>query len=424
MDIVQQFNWHSEAGAYRFGEQGYLVMDGQSHEGAQCARRLINPINNPHEEIELILRVVVGKRFAIRLYDSTDRLGVELLITEEGWLQFTHHDSSISTDCYLTWFSGRPVVDPDFVPHRGMAGSKTIESDEHSIRFGNFSFEASRFSFSFDGRCCGEYPVGQANDIARLEMVAFPSQEPGNRLRLKAFRHTDGDQVREHETFPIYWEPIDAVPAGYPDDNTLVAVTRPYGYHWLQCSGRYCWVKGHLPNALDAAEHELTFDLRTTDVGKETCVELHQEDGTMAQSMLPVKVGIIQGAFFSGFASRVTSSLLGREFWKSQQALYPQVIPQPNTTYAIRIRWSHEGYYRWWVNDTPMEFSGVAKTGMAFDFPGYETPGYKIPFLNELITKPFTGFDTIALHYGLVSPAEHVAYYGNFRITDHADGGW
>ena len=418
MVIIQKFNWHAQTGSYRYGDQGYLVMDdGPQHEGIQCSRKLAKPITDSESTIELRLRVVVGKRYAIRLYSSTDQLAAQLVITEGGWLQFNRQVARVSTDFYLTWFNGRPVVDPDFVPEKSGAGAKTIESDEHSFRFGDFGFEGGTFSFSFDGSDKKQIPATLKSDIARLELVAFPCQDAGNRIRLKQFVQTDGKRLLEVETFPIYWEPVEAIPPGYPDDNTRAAATRPYGYHWLECSGEYCWVRGHLPHKLDGTEYELTFDLQTPDVDKETCVELHQDDGTMAQSMLPVKVGIIGGKFFSGFASRVTSSVLGKDFWKSQQALYPQIAPEPDKTYNIRIRWNNAGYYSWWVNDTPMRFSGIAKTGVPFSFPGYELPGFRIPFLNELVRRPFSGFDTIALHYGLVSPSSHVAYYGNFRVA-------
>lgn len=417
MEIIQKFNWHAQAGTYRYGDQGYLVMDGQGLEGVQCSRKLAKAISDGEGAIELRLRVVVGKRYAIRLYSSTDQLAARLVIREDGWLQIAR----APIDLYLTWFNGRPVVDPDFIPERSGTGAKTIESDEHSFWFGDFDFKGRTFSFSFDSSAKRQIPATLSGDIARLELVAFPSQDAGNRIRLKQFAQIDGKRLLDSETFPIFWEPVGAIPPGYPDDNTRAAVTRPCSYHWLECSGEYCWVRGHLRHKLTGPEYELTFDLQTPDVDKETCVELHQDDGTMAQSMLPVKVGIIRGKFFSGFASRVTSSMLGRDFWKSQQALYPQITPEPNKTYSIRIRWNNAGYYRWWVNDMPMEFSGVAKNGVPFNFPGYEIPGFRIPFLNELIKEEFSGFDTIALHYGLVSPSSHTAYYGNFRIASVDD---
>lgn len=418
--IQQTFPWHAQTGTYRVGAQRYLVMDGQGQEGVQCSRKLVQLINDRSGALELHMRVVVGKRYAIRLYSNRNELALELIIAEDGWLHASGPGGLVSTRFYLTWFSGRPTVDPSFIPEKGSVGGKTIESDELSFWFGGFDFSSYRLSFSLDNGPIQQMQIAPVSDIARVDLVAFPSREAGNRIRLKKLMQFADDQCIDAETFPIDWEPIGKIQSGYPDDNTLAASTRPRDFHWLECSGEYCWVRGHLPCRLDGDQYELSFDLRAADIEKESCVELHQDDGTMAQSMIPIKVGIIRGQFFSGFASRVKSSLLGEVFWKSQQTLYPQITPVAGTTYHIRIRWNRRGYYQWWVNDIAMRFSGMAKTGDSFQFPGFELPGFRIPFWNELITKPFSGVDIIALHYGLVSPSPHVAFYGNFRIESHS----
>ena len=108
MEITQKFLWHAETGTCRYGEDGYLLMDGSVAEGMKCSRKLQTPIDNSSEGIELCMRVVVGNRYAVRLFNSADRLAYELLISEDGWIWLSEQENRFRTKCYLTWFRGRP----------------------------------------------------------------------------------------------------------------------------------------------------------------------------------------------------------------------------------------------------------------------------------------------------------------------------
>lgn len=421
MELKQSFKWHSEKGLFVFGREGYFVIESRDSSGVVCSRMLKEAVKSGNSLLELQLRVVVGKRYGIRLCDG-EKSVFELIIKEDGWIVFLCKDKEIETGCFLTWFRGLPVVDPSFlIMDKETPGYKTVESDEHVFGFQQFDFENGVITFNFDDKTKKIFEAmnGAVAKIDKVEIVIYPTEVMGKYLRVKRFAHYREDCLLEEENFPVYWEPIGGVSEGFPDDNTHSAANYPSDYKWLKCSGRYCWIKGHLPQRITAKTWELCFDIKTTDVEKETCMEMHADNGTMADAMLPVKVGILHKKFFSGFASIVYSEKLKKYFWKGQHATFSEIEPQADTVYSIRIVCSADGYYSWWVNDIPMQFSGVAKTGTVSSFPGLKTPGYKIPYYNEKIKGEFPGFSTIALHYGtLTEPGDLVSYFGNFTLKE------
>jgi hypothetical protein len=285
------------------------------------------------------------------------------------------------------------------------------------VRFLDFDFQRGAFSFSVGGqtesRAEGCLYSG-VRVITSVELEARPSDVPGNRIRLRYLRAFDDGGAADEETYPVHWRTVPGIAAGYPDDNTREARIRPAEGRWLECTGEYCWIKAGFP--FKARNGEITFCLKTPDVSKESCLELHEENGAMADSTWPIKIGINKGSFFSGFASIMDSRVLGRPFWKSQQALFDDIVPEPDTVYEVRIRWREDGTYRWWVNGKPMTFSGRAKTGHRFSFPGLELPGRDIPFTNERVYPLYGGIDSLALHYGEVTHAFHTVFYGDFVV--------
>ncbi|MBM3449564.1 MAG: hypothetical protein FJX78_00970 [Armatimonadetes bacterium] len=421
---AQEFAWHAAdaGGLYEVGRDGYLVMDGNGLSGIECRRRLSAAMAGDGA-VAFRLRVVIGKRYAIRLLNDEGRAVAECRIDEDGWIRFAATPAggsaaSLDTGRFLTWFRGRPAVDPAFVPG-GLDPKtrKTIESDEHRFEFAAIEGAAGALTFTLDDQPALRVPgclLAPNEGVTAVALIAEPSPEPGSRIRLRAFEEKPAGAPAVRETFPLHWQPIPAIPRGYPDDNTHAATTRPADYRWLACTGDYCWVKARLPGKLTTGE--ITFEMRTPDVENETCLELHEDDATVTQGTWPIKVGILQGKFFAGFASIVDSAVAGGGFWQSQQAWYPDLVPRPDTVYHVRMAWTADGRYRWWVNDTPMRFSGVAKTGEAFSFPDLEIPGFAIPFTNAAVRPAFGGIDTIALHYGYVTPSPHRADYGRIRI--------
>lgn len=422
-ELIHCFRWHAAdtSARYYYGRGGYLVMDGSGAGGAGacCSRYLQEPITDSAGALEVRLRVVLGHRYALHLYDSAGGLAAKCHITPAGWITFSGPAGELDSGLFLTWFRGRPCVDPQFVP--GTADprqKKAIESDEHCFRFTNWDFDAHSLSLDLDGEQPRAVPGGLAStarDIVRFEVIAEPSEGPGNCVRVRAYRLWRGAQLVEEETYPIFWEPAAAVARGYASDNTREAVTRLKDYRWLECVGEYCWVKARLP--FKAAAGELEYSFSTPDVSLESCLELHEQNGTLTEDMWPIKVGIIEGKFFAGFAVELVSKVTGRTCWQSQQAWYPEVMPEPERIYRVKIAWEPTGRYRWWLDGQPMTFRGVAKTGKSFEFAGFEIPGHEIPFTNAAAHPPYTGIDTIALHYGLVSdPVPHRVCYGDFKI--------
>ena len=428
MEWKHSFRWHcSEEGRYVWGQDGYFIMEGKSKGGDTpeycCRRFLTRPVSGDKISIELGVRFVLGKKYEISLLDSRGTPAVICRITADGWIRFQGEVDFVDSLSFLTWFRGRPCVDPDFIPGTtDPSVGKSLESDEMCLQFKDFDLSGGSFSFEAGGQ--GAHLVegclkSEVRDIAGIEFSASRADVPGNRIRLRYLRTADSKGAADDETFPIHWRAVPSITTGYPDDNTRGAAIRPVEGRWLECTGRYCWVKARLPMKL--LRGEIVFCFRTPDISKESCLELHEHNGAMADSTWPIKIGINKGRFFSGFASQVNSTILNRPFWKSQQAIYNELSPQPDEVYEVRIKWSDRGTYRWWVNGTPMRFSGKAKTGRRFDFPELEVPGYDIPFTNSRVYPPFGGVDTLALHYGTVTHAHHTVCYGNFTVRPGDD---
>ena len=388
-------------------------------EDIQCRRTLSRPIEGGGGSVRLGLRFILGSEYEIRFYDSRHNPAVSCCVDRSGWIRFRSGNELIDSGRFLTWFRGRPCVDPDFIPGtKDTKIAKSVETDEQSYIFREFDFANRSFTFELDGQdafdavgCIGP----EIRDISAVELVSRGSATSVNRIRLRYLEVTDSEGKTEKESYPIYWWQVPAIPRGYPDDNTREARIRPVEGRWLECSGEYCWIKARLPAKL--ANGELVYHFKTPDISKESCLELHEENGAMADSTWPIKMGINHGRFFSGFASAIQSTVLSRPFFKSQQALFDDVIPEPNTDYEVRVRWSDKGTYRWWVNDTPMLFSGIARSGHKYDFPGITVPGQDIPFTNAFVFPPFEGIDTLGLHYGAVTHAYHTVCYGEFQVS-------
>ena len=87
------FNWHDElaSGDYRFGEDGYLVMDG-SRGQISCNRKLDPMVDSVDSSLELSFRVVLQHTYQICLYDDQDRLAVACRIDPHGWIRFLKDD--------------------------------------------------------------------------------------------------------------------------------------------------------------------------------------------------------------------------------------------------------------------------------------------------------------------------------------------
>ena len=140
--LQQDFTWH-DAGAsdYDFGKDGYLAMDGiRFHRPIRCLRRLKHAIGSSDGAIELHVRVVIGRRYFVRLYDGGGWMVVNCCLDSDGWVKLIRGDGcdagheDVDTGAYLTWAYGYPAVDPAF------SASHTVESDLHVLKFSNFDF--------------------------------------------------------------------------------------------------------------------------------------------------------------------------------------------------------------------------------------------------------------------------------------------
>ena len=386
--LQQDFNWH-DAGtsAYEFGKDGYLVMDGiQSNQSIRCLRRFKQTIGSSDEAIELCLRVVIGKRYFVRLYDGNEQMVVNCCIDTDGWVKFIKTNAAIpgagdvNSDAYLTWGYGYPSVDPAF------AAGYTVESDLHVLRFANFDFDGGLFDFWFDERKIGTVAafVHSSVNIRTLELSSVPV--PGGsgstgRIRLLRYVQYDRSQVVEEEHFPVYWQPVPAARTGYPTDKFHDTQIRPVDHHWLETCSPYGWVKARLPCRVTAGE--LSFDLMSNDVSQETVVVLMEYDET-ADVGEWFEFGIFRSRFCAEYSTGRHSDVLGRQCRRGILHQFTDPLPQSGNIHRFRAVWSPAGTYRIWVDKVPLRFTS-------------ET--YDIPF-TPLRNKPFTGVNCVSFHYG------------------------
>ena len=91
--LHQDFNWHDEAGSgdYAFGEDGYLVADGSPGQ-VRCSRHLQRSITDGDGDVELEMRVVLGRPYSLLLCDSSGHIVVDCRIDREGWIAFYRAD--------------------------------------------------------------------------------------------------------------------------------------------------------------------------------------------------------------------------------------------------------------------------------------------------------------------------------------------
>ena len=64
-----------------------------------------------------------------------------------------------------------------------------------------------------------------------------------------------------------------------------------------------------------------------------------------------------------------------------------------------------------------MKFTALSRyTGEYQEIPGFEIPGYWIPFLSDITRPQYRGMDAIGLHYGVVGREPHVSSFGRMRV--------
>ena len=64
-----------------------------------------------------------------------------------------------------------------------------------------------------------------------------------------------------------------------------------------------------------------------------------------------------------------------------------------------------------------MKFTGFSRyTGEHRQIPGFEIPGYWIPFLTDVTRSQYKGMDAVGLHYGVAGRDVHVSNFGKIRV--------
>lgn len=419
--ISQSFRWDLSGGTCIVGKNNFLEVERSGIEPCILKRKLSKPIVDTAARAALALRFVIGKTYRIRFCTSSLKSVAQITIRADGWISYAANGKECLTAGYLTWFRGRPVVDPAFyIIDPAGPSYKTAESDVHCLSFSTIDFERRSLTFTWNhtAQTLENAVDPETEEISYLEILMDGNRNTGHIVWIESFTLEQNSAVIEHERFPIFWEPQPDRKPGYPDDSSTEASTCLRGCRWLECSGKYSWVIGHLPDSIAWELFELTFSFMARSVHQETCLEMHSRNGTMAQAMIPVKVGILQGKFFFGFASEVWSSILKAFFWKTQQAWVEEIEPEANKEYHVRIVCGRDGYYSLWINDIPIKFTGVSKTGFRLDPKKHTIPGYRIPYINEYIEDSTVQLTDIALHFGtLEKEVETVSMYGDIFIS-------
>ena len=75
------------------------------------------------------------------------------------------------------------------------------------------------------------------------------------------------------------------------------------------------------------------------------------------------------------------------------------------------------GRYRWWIDGVPIRFEGTSRDTEELEpIPGFEIPGYRIPFLTDATVSRYHGMDAVGMHYGVAGRDVHVSYFGKIRV--------
>jgi len=225
----QEFNWHdaAESGQYTYGHAGYLSMNG-SNDQIRCHRFLKEKIVDSSGSTEVKMRVVFGKPYHIRLHDSTEQLVADCLIDADGWVKFHNGDEYVNSGKYITLCLGKLAVDPEF--NWTWWYAKT--SDEVVYSLAKFDFAREIFEFVITEPGLHEKTMvhscllPDACDISKLEL-STGEVEPGTIICLRQYKQYKDGVIIDQEEFSHHWEPIPALPDGYPRDNFYDTKLRP-----------------------------------------------------------------------------------------------------------------------------------------------------------------------------------------------------
>jgi hypothetical protein len=406
----QDFNWHDEleTGTYHFGDKGYLVMDGT--EGRIQCNRLIRPaIVDPEGAVELRMRFVLGRSYALLFYNHLDQVVVRCVCDDEGWIRFHNRDQVIDTGKFLTYSYGIPAVDPQF-----RSTKRPLDSDEHRFRFDQFNSAHGTFRFWLDDapvtvEGAFEHP---ATEVAKVELQTL-TVEPGAVIRVRSYARHQGDTVVGDERFAWDWGPVAPPPDGYPYDHVCETRVRPVDYRWLQTNTQYGWLWVRFTRI---ALGEIEFELMTPDIKRESVILLEEDDGTFDQGQR-LHAGILREKFIVTGASEQYSKMFDRPFPRDAHIYFDAPKPEPNQVYTFRVAWNERGY-RMWVNDIPMEAPGR-------DIIPYQYAHRPFKYMNTLTLHPGMHGTRLSLEQKRAGatlptslPEPHLAYWGKFRIYD------
>jgi len=408
--LQQDFNWHDDLGSgrYHFGDNEYLIMDG-SEGRIKCSRLITPPLVVSGDSIELHIRFVLGRSYGIILYNSSDQIVVQCVIDDNGWVSFRAGDRIFETGFFLTYSYGIPSVDNEFRTQKC-----PLDSDEHLIRFDQFNLENDAFQFTLDDKLITieEMFENRMSEISKIELQTSKI-EAGSLIRLKCYRRKVEDKLLEEETFDWNWCPIDPPPDGFPYDHVSELSVRPMGYHWLETSTYYGWLKVRFPKILIG---KLDFQLMTPDIHRESVILLEEDDGTFDQGQR-LHAGILKDKFIVTGASKKYSHKFKKFFPKDAHIFFQEPKPEPKQIYCFRVGWNKQGY-RVCINNHLMKYQDTEV----------------IPY--QYSHRPFKGIDTLTLHPGMHGvrlsleqklagemptpnhPEPHLAYWGKFRIYD------
>jgi len=374
-----------------------LKLDGSGGR-IQCNRCLKEKIVNATGSIEIAMEVTLGQKvYHIVLYDSHDEIAVDCRIDKDGKVGFYNGKEYVDSGARLAYpFSGyekKVWADESSRPWY------TVSSNLHSYEFGEFDFQKRRLIFKFDGKSHDAPLVTGVSDINKLELQT-ETVEPGTVIWLDHYKQIKGGKVTDYEGFPYHWEPMPAVPPGYPNDKRHAIKYRMKEHKWLEAFTKYGNVFCRLPKPV--LNGSVDFEVMTPHAHQEVYFALSEMGNKRSE-----EAGGFFVMIFNGLWASCSEVIKDQE--KIEKAFKIGLIAGPNyyftpfdtpmkaennKFYKVHVEWS-ESTYRLWIDGEPQKLKG------SYDFPMYGGGLRK-------------GVDTINLH-----PAAHVFPQGGAYVYSY-----
>lgn len=411
----QEWNWHDPLGSgkYIIGEDQFFTMDG-SFGRIQNNRLLKERITDASGAVEVAMQVTCGRVYHIVLYDSKDRLAVDLRIDRDGKMAFHDGKDYVDSGARLTFQSGegeREWVDNSIGPtwFQSNRPPDAWRSTLHSYEFGGFDFQEGSFSFKLDGKRFRAPLAKEASDISKLELQT-ETVEPGTAIWLDHYKQTKGGEQIDYEDFPYFWNDW-AVREFYPEARWFDSRLSLKAHKWLEVCTRYGDIVCRLPAPV--LKGSMEFTVMTTDVRQEVAFAIWEQGQRRGEEAGGMWLMIYNGLWstaekhrhsWEDIVAAVESRLIvpgGHYYYESFD---PPIKAENGKFYKVKIEWDNSnGTWRLWIDGELRKNKGES--------------------YNRPLAPLKKGVDTLRLHPGAhVYPHGGIysySYWGTFTVKSN-----